>query len=129
MLIYCGMKDLKCRKISLFIVAIAFISMLALLPFYKNISCFDIIGGFLVGVTLIIISKISRGQIGIGDGLIFCVTGIGLGFWNNVCLLLYSLFLAAIFAGFIFIIKHTNKKQFIPFVPFVCIGYVGVLLL
>lgn len=127
MLIICGMKDLKSRKISLYIVGIAFLCMICLLPFYKNISYLDLVGGFLIGILLITISMLSRGQIGIGDGLIFCVTGLGLGFWNNVCLLLYSLLLAAIFAGIILTLKYKNRKQVIPFIPFVCVGYIGVL--
>jgi leader peptidase (prepilin peptidase) / N-methyltransferase len=128
MLIICGISDIKSRKISLSIVIFSFISMVIFISFNKEVSYISGLGGVLVGVFLLILSRITKGEIGIGDGLIFCVTGLGLGMWDNLCLLVYSLFFASIFAGVVLVTKWMDKKQVIPFVPFVLAGYLGILL-
>ena len=84
------------------------------------------IAGLSIGFVLLILNRITRGQVGIGDGLIFCVTGISLGFYINSILLVYSLFIAAIFSCFYIIIKKVGRKTTIPLMPFVLIVSMGV---
>jgi leader peptidase (prepilin peptidase)/N-methyltransferase len=129
MLFYCGTKDFISRQISIVFVAGVSGFILMMYPFGFYLSFYNMGGGLLIGIVLIVISKITRGQIGLGDGLIFCTTGLGLGFWPNLCLLLYSLTMAAAFSGFLFLIRKKDKVYTIPFVPFVCVGYWGVILL
>lgn len=129
MLLLCGIKDLFTGQISILIAGVTGFLMVILIPFRMDMPLLTMAGGSLIGVSLMGISKVTRGQIGFGDGIIFCVTGLGLGFWQNLCLLLYGLSLSAVFSAFIFIFKSKNGTQAFPFVPFVCIGYVGILLL
>lgn len=74
------------------------------------------------GIFLMAVSKCSRGAVGAGDGLFFIVSGLYLGFWKNVALLLYGLlfcsawgcgmFLWGIFAG-----KKVGDME-LPFLAF-----------
>lgn len=84
----------------------------------------DSFGGMLVGVFLLFISFITRQQIGIGDGILFVITGIGLGFLNNIILLFSSLFLTSIVALSLFVAKKIKRKETLPFIPFVWISFV-----
>ena len=86
----------------------------------------DLLGGCLVGAALVLLAWVTRQQIGYGDGLLFAVTGIFLGFFENLLLLIASLFPAAFFAGVLFLKKKKKGYRF-PFVPFVLVGYVLLL--
>ncbi len=129
MLFYCGTKDFISRQISIFFVAGISGLILIIYPFGFYLTFINMAGGLLIGIVLIIVSKLTRGQIGLGDGLIFCATGLGLGFWANLCLLLYSLTMAAAFSGFMILVRKKVRTYTIPFIPFVCLGYWGVVLL
>ena len=58
-----------------------------------------------------------------GDGLILSVTGLGLGFWNNLELFALALFAAALVSIVLLITRLANRKTSIPFVPFLFLGY------
>ena len=72
----------------------------------------EICGGMLLGVGLLGIAKMTGESLGYGDGLLFLVTGIYLGGWDNCSLLMTSL------------VRKKSAKSEIPFVPFVLSAYV-----
>ena len=41
------------------------------------------------GILLLVLSKITKGAVGQGDGFFFLVSGMYLGFWDNVALLFF----------------------------------------
>lgn len=127
-LIICSWSDIRKRTISFQVLMIAVGIILIMLFVQDNLLVWDNMIGIGIGCILLALSKITRGQIGFGDGLLFCVTGLGIGGWNNFLLLSYSLCLAFVYASVIWIRKWTNKYKTIPFVPFVFFGYIGVLL-
>ncbi len=84
----------------------------------KPVSFIEELGGVLIGVFLLIVNRITRGAIGIGDALLIIVTGLFLGFEKNITMLLLGLLLAAVWAGILLTLKKVNGKYEIPFVPF-----------
>lgn len=80
--------------------------------------------GTLVGMVLLLFARFSGESIGFGDGWLFTVTGIFLGFWGNLALLGGSMFLAGIFSVACFITKKKGRHDRIAFVPFVLVAYV-----
>ena len=56
--------------------------------------------------------------IGIGDGLLLAVTGILLGFWENMELFLTGLFFCALFSAVVLVIFRKGRGYRVPFVPF-----------
>lgn len=87
------------------------------------------LSGACVGVFLYIISRLSRGGIGEADALVYSITGLLLGFYHNMELLLISLFMAAIVGGYLMIVRHVGRKYKIAFVPFTALAYGVVVLL
>ncbi len=79
--------------------------------------------GIYIGVILLILSKLSRGGIGAGDGIVFVVTGLVYGIWENAVLLLIALTLSGVVGGILLILHKVGRKALIPFVPFVSVGY------
>ena len=86
------------------------------------------LGGMSLGLILLCISFITKGQIGTGDGFIVCITGLCLGFSKNAMLLVISFLGSAIFSIALLTFKLAGRKKTIPFVPFLLFGYMGVLL-
>ena len=84
--------------------------------------------GIGVGLLLYGVSRVSRGGVGAADGLVYAVTGAGLGFYGNMELLLVSLLMAALVGGFLLMVKKVGRKYRMPFVPFTLAGYVLVLI-
>ena len=57
------------------------------------------------------------------DGLLFLVTGIYIGGWDNCSLLMTSLILVFVFAIIQILVRKKSAKSEIPFVPFVLSAY------
>lgn len=123
MLLYCGIQDTLKKKISLWVLITAAVLTGICIPFCSIASVPDRIGGTVIGITVIIISIATVGKIGMGDGLLLCITGLGLGFWANLELFAIALFLAALVSIFLLIARLADRKKSIPFVPFLLIGY------
>lgn len=84
--------------------------------------------GVTVGLFLTGLSKITRGQIGTGDGIVFIVSGTVLGFFENSILLFLSLIFAAVTGVCLILFRRVGRKDTMPFVPFIFAGY-GVMCL
>lgn len=78
------------------------------------------------GLGMLLLSRLSRGAMGKGDGICFC----SFACWRNVSelflLLLVSLFLSAVFGSVLLLLKKKGLKESLPFLPFV---FAGALLL
>ena len=124
-----GIRDLQKHKVSMITVIIAGI-LGAIFQFgIIQENGLKIIGGILIGIVLLSLAKITREKIGYGDGWIFVVTGIYLGFLSNMYLLLLSLFLASWASICLLAFKKVNKKTELPFVPFILPGYLLLLVI
>lgn len=79
--------------------------------------------GIMVGVFLVVLSVLTRGGIGIGDGILFIICGLLFGFYENSILLFLSLVFTAAVSGVLIITKHVGRKYTLPFAPFVFVGF------
>lgn len=123
LLLICAIQDLIKKRIYLWSVAIGAALTLACLPVIAERGIVDCIGGLAVGLAALLISRATGGKIGLGDGIILCVTGLGLGFWSNLELFGIALFLAAVLSIILLALRLVNRKQSIPFIPFLLAGY------
>ncbi|HHU72480.1 MAG TPA: hypothetical protein GXZ21_10700 [Clostridiales bacterium] len=124
MLLVCGLQDLKMKKFYTWITLLGGILIGICLPFSSVITIPDRLLGSLVGVGVILISLITKGKIGMGDGVILCITGISLGLWNNFEMFLIALSLSSIVSIILLATKRADRKKAIPFVPFIFIAFV-----
>ena len=77
--------------------------------------------GLTAGLLVVLVSVFTRGQIGMADGFVFCITGLYLDIWQNMTLLLVSLFLLSIPAA-VFFLQQKKEKE-LPFLPGVFLGF------
>lgn len=87
----------------------------------------SILMGMMVGIGLLLLSLLSRGRIGAGDGVLLIVTGVYLGLQKNLALLFYALLICGCFALFLLLTRRKRRQDAIPFVPFLLIAYIFLL--
>lgn len=119
-----AIQDVFIKKINTWIVVTGAILTCVCLPFCHSVSLSDRAFGAFIGGGVMLLSKATGGKIGMGDGFLLCVTGIGLGFWGNMELFALSLFAASIVSVILLVFRLADRKKSIPFIPFLLLGYV-----
>ncbi len=112
-------QDFRNRQVSLLLFLIFAV---AALPFCvaDPAGCLP---GIIPGLVLLLISRLTAGAVGFGDGLFFIVSGLYLGAFGNFTLLFASFFLGGIFSLAVFVIQRIKNnryagKETLPFLPF-----------
>ncbi|MCR5153740.1 MAG: hypothetical protein K6B75_02720 [Lachnospiraceae bacterium] len=88
----------------------------------------SLLRGILPGGIIIIISLITKGKIGWGDGATIAAIGLGFGFGFSAGVVMASLMLAAVFSVFALAVKKVGREYSFPFIPFITGGYAICLL-
>jgi leader peptidase (prepilin peptidase)/N-methyltransferase len=117
--------DFRKHEISLVSLAVFALAGAGLNLWLRYQAIWELLGGIGVGLLLIFTAFISREAIGFGDGLVVCVTGIYLGFWDNLRLLLTGLVLCALFVGLGLFIRRFRMTDRLPLVPFLLLAWLG----
>ncbi|MFV0342077.1 MAG: prepilin peptidase [Anaerocolumna sp.] len=127
-LLLCSIQDLKRKEIHIVLILAGVVIGIILSLFYVDITIQGRVLGFLLGVLLLGLFLLTKGQIGIADGIIMGIIGTTLGFYNGSSILLTALFVSAVLSLILIVFRKVKRKTTIPFIPFLFIGYVGVLL-
>ena len=114
--------DIRKKSIPV-IPGVVLLIIVAVVRLVAGVSPVTVGAGMGIGVLLYGISRVSKGEIGEADGLVYAVTGAALGIMKNCELLLVSLILAAIVGGVLMIFKKVGRKYKLPFVPFTLVSY------
>lgn len=123
-----GFRDLIKHQISMASVIITGGVGLILWILHRE-NAVGILGGILIGLILMLLAKFTEEKIGYGDGWVFVVTGIYIGFRANLYLLFLSLFFSAIISMILLICKKAKRKTELPFVPFMVPAYLLLLVI
>lgn len=123
MLVVCSYEDLKYRRIyagwlSLFALGGILCCMFSgegLLPLR--------ITAMVPGLALLLLSFVSGGGIGQGDGMLLMVVGIFLGYSPVLAMLVYAVIFSGIYALFLLVAGKKGKKYEIAFVPFLLAAF------
>lgn len=127
LLLICGVQDMIKRKFNIIIIMIGALLAMICIPFCNTVSLHERFYGLGIGLCVLLISKVTEGKIGLGDGFILCVTGLGLGFWRNLEIFGIALFFAAVTSIILLTTRLADCKKSIPFVPFIMIAYIFVI--
>ena len=123
-LIPCAITDLKSKTIPIWWTVVFGISAMIYQIFWKKQKLEAILFSMIIGVTLLVAAKISNQRIGYGDGIIFLILGLWIGFWDGISLLFFSLILSSIISVYLIIVRRKGRDYRIPFIPFVTAGYI-----
>lgn len=86
------------------------------------------VGGAVMGVLFLLISKLSREAIGYGDSWLILILGIHMGSLATLGVLFVAALLAAVASLFFLWKCHWKRQATLPFVPFLTISYLGAIL-
>lgn len=85
--------------------------------------------GVFTGFCVVGLGVLTRGEIGIGDGILVLALGMVLEWERLIVSLMLGILGCAIVSGILMFGLHKGRKTRIPFVPFLFLGYIGGMLL
>lgn len=124
-----SLEDIKSRQITVMVTLGSALAGLICHLVYQSHSIYSMLGGMVFGGLILLFSVLSKGKIGQGDGIVFMLTGLYLGVEKNLALMLLSFVLAGCWAFLLIIFLHRDKKEKIPFIPFLFLAYLLILVL
>ena len=108
--------DLKYKKVPVWAVLV-FGAVVLGYRFYAGAGIVELLFGLVPGILLLLTAFCTRESIGYGDGMVLCVLGLFLGIKNALAVLGMALFLAALPAGLLLVLKRAGRKTELPFLP------------
>lgn len=127
-LLICSIKDMRYGLVERNIMGIYGLLLVLGHGMIKDSSMGGILLGLIPGTAALILSKISREALGYGDSLLILLMGGSLGLGDTMEVILLALFFSSMWSLFLLSVKKVNRKQEIPFVPFLLIGFAGMLM-
>ena len=121
--------DIRSRKLHLGMLLSGFPLAVAGRIVTGNIPAALVITGGVSGGLFVIVSRVTEEAFGYGDSILITITGIFLGIWDLLSLLVTAFFLAAVFSGIMLSKKRYTRKSSFPFVPFLTAAYLGGVLI
>ncbi len=123
-LVILSFEDIKDRMISdKYIICILLSAFLFRIIAFEWIKLLNgAITGAVIGSVILLIRKVFKQNIGMGDLKLLAVLSISFGYAGMVSVLFYSVVLALLYGIFMMVLKKKNKNSEIPFVPFITIG-------
>ena len=126
-LFLCAWIDWRRGQVSIPILIIAAMTAVFIHLLLQEESVFYLVSGMMIGIVMLLYGWFTKESIGYGDGCLFMMTGLFLGFWDNLALLVLASGLAGVSAVLLLLMKKRKKQDRIPFVPFVFVAYVCML--
>ena len=120
-------KDIRTREVSLLSIVVFGIVGMVRACFLGTVSV-DLVWNVCMGVAVIGLSIISKGAVGMGDGLLFLSLGTVLPFEELLTAFLLGLFFCCFWGIVVLCLSGKVKKTEMPFVPFLMLGYIGGLI-
>lgn len=89
----------------------------------QQIDCGNLFSSLCLGLGLLGCGILWGDAVGLGDGCFFLISGLLLGFWENLALLCYGMLLCSLYClGYLIwnqVYYHRNvRKDTVPFLPF-----------
>ena len=129
LLVMCSVSDLRRKTIPIVLILVLGIAVIGFAIFGDSIGVRLRVGGAILGMLFLLISKCTREAIGYGDSWLILLLGIQLGYLEAICVLFVASLLAGV-ASLFFLWKCKWKRNTsLPFVPFLSVSYLGAMLL
>ena len=125
---WCSLEDVKQKKLTVLYILMFGVGGVFLHLVAPVCSIYSMLWGMLLGLALILVSMVTRGSVGLGDGILLVVTGVYLGGSKNLELFMIGLLLAALWSLGLMVVKKKKGKEEIAFVPFLLISYLLMML-
>ena len=129
LLVMCSVSDFKKKTMPAVLLIVFSITVLGFVIFGDSVGVRLRVGGAVLGILFLLISKCTKEAIGYGDSWLILFLGIQLGYLEAISVLFAASLLAAVASLFILWKCNWKRDTSLPFVPFLCISYLGAMLL
>ena len=119
--------DIRIHKVPIKLLIFSNVAALMHHLMIREINLWVMLGGIGVGAVFLLISKVTREEVGYGDSWGILIMGIYLGLWKTLEVLSVAFLLLGITAGIVLCTKKMSRKCALPFFPFLTGGYVVIL--
>ncbi len=114
--------DIRKKTVSVRMAAFAAVSGIVFQFFRPQMEIAEWLAGLLPAAVLILVAWITKQAVGFGDGCVLGVIGLYTGLWGSIGTLMMGLLLSCPISLFLLVCKKVDRKQVIPFVPFLAAG-------
>lgn len=115
--------DIKEQTVSVKLAAITAAVGIVSQLLYPQMGMAEWLAGLLPAAVLILVAWITKQAVGFGDGCVLGVIGLYTGLWGSIGALMMGLLLSCPISLFLLVCKKADRRQTIPFVPFLAMGY------
>ena len=124
LLVITAVIDIKKREIPAALIALgaSLATAYVVYSFVNEAGCAKVVPALLPGAAMLLISLVTRGEVGLGDGLMLLFIGPVFGLEQTVAGLLIALFISSIFSIVVLALKKGNRKTKLAFIPFLTLG-------
>ena len=123
-LFICTITDLKSKQIYLPVVVADSLLLVGYHIWQQDMSVKEVIGTVIIIAFFLSLSLLTKEQIGLGDVLMFAMTGIGLGVLNNIFILMICFAEIFMFAIILVVFMKKSRNYRIPVAPFLLLSFV-----
>ena len=127
LLVMCSLSDLKKKTIPLMLLIVLSATVLGFAVFGASVGLRFRIGGAILGMLFLLISKCTGEAIGYGDSWLILLLGIQLGYLQAIGVLFAASALAGVASLFFLWKCNWKRSSSLPFVPFLSISYLGAM--
>lgn len=130
-LIIAGVQDIKEKQISLKLcIAYGIVGILLYISncIYGNKELWQLGIALLPGVGMIVISYMTKERIGIGDGVVMVIMGLFFSYEKIISILVMGIMFSTLVSLYLLVVKKVSKEYEIPFVPFLLMASVVVVM-
>ena len=121
--------DVKRRQVLLWSILLFGIAGVFLVFRFQTVPVLSCLGGVIFGMAIGGCGYITRQAIGYGDGLVIMVCGIYLGFAKTFAMVFYGMLFCSLLSMVLIAAGRRTYKTQVPFLPYLLLGYVCVILL
>lgn len=115
-------EDLLFKKIRIWELAVGTVVMIMLLVITKA-DIRVLLPGFILSFMFILVSWLSKGSLGLGDCWVIGIIGLSVCFQNFTLTLGVAFIIATFVSVIMILLKKSNRKAKIPFIPFLFAGF------
>ena len=117
LLLAAGIMDIKSKKISRRMIVLLLLACCAILPFRRYFHILDTLGGLAVGLGIIGLSVISKGQLCKGDGLGCAAVGFAFGACRRFLVVCTASFVMCVLGIGVLLFRSGGRQTRLPFLP------------
>lgn len=124
-----GIIDYRKHSVSLAMIVAAALAVVIANVYTGNMNYIAMAAGMVPAILLYFSGVMTGGAIGSGDAALLAIIGGASGAAAAMLTLAIGSTFAAVFSAVMLMLKKIRLNQQLPFIPFMCIGYMGVILL